>query len=479
MKNAKSLNLVTKSLLTCLSAAVLASAPAKADTIRYLPHAKNAVAQYYLDLKSAKKSIDMTYFIFDPCSVVGRIVIDLASQKAKEGVRVRFLIDASNQAAEVRSQFTRMLNSRGIEIRYFNELVFTEEIDPLKQDINTNFRTHAKITLIDGERYITGGRNIADEYFSLGPNLNFVDRDARVEGPSAQVALKYFDELWNSKYSFTPKQSSVADARTYEVGCFGPQTTNDNHIREPKVREFLEQNAEALVANEPLRECADVSYHQDKAEFRETLYTIGKYWPVLDPMKTKARLDMKRTTKTVLEFIRDTKETLFIENWAYIPSWSIEEEMGRIKKDKKKIYVVTNSIGDVGDLTVAILDSRAKDNVGYQRIFPVSQHGSLMDRWEFTPNSPKLEFMLHSKTWMSDKENSFVGSLNIDPRSYHTNVETGVLVKNGPAFADDVFRTFKQLMTVSRADRDCEKCHKVPEIKFEHRYKSWLVREFL
>ncbi len=41
----------------------------------------------------------------------------------------------------------------------------------------------------NGQRYIAGGRNIADEYFGLH-NENYIDRDVYVEGASVVEAQK-------------------------------------------------------------------------------------------------------------------------------------------------------------------------------------------------------------------------------------------------------------------------------------------------
>src|SRR4051812_16816226 len=49
--------------------------PAQADSVKYLAHAKTALAHFYSDLNGAQKSIDMAYYIFDPCSTTGKMVV--------------------------------------------------------------------------------------------------------------------------------------------------------------------------------------------------------------------------------------------------------------------------------------------------------------------------------------------------------------------------------------------------------------------
>src|SRR4029079_19304541 len=59
-------------------------------------------------------------------------------------------------------------------------------------------RMHEKFVVVDGERYIAGGRNLAESYFGLDER-NFVDRDVYVGGASAAEAARHFEALWTRK----------------------------------------------------------------------------------------------------------------------------------------------------------------------------------------------------------------------------------------------------------------------------------------
>src|SRR6266540_4150743 len=54
-----------------------------------------------------------------------------------------------------------------------------------------------KFVVVDGRRYIAGGRNLAESYFGMA-YPNFVDRDVYVDGPSAAEATRHFENLWSS-----------------------------------------------------------------------------------------------------------------------------------------------------------------------------------------------------------------------------------------------------------------------------------------
>ena len=472
MKQFGSMKVVAAAALMTTTVAQAQTANQGADKLRYLPHAKSALSSMYLDIASARKSIDMTYFIFDPCSTVGRIVIKKMSEKAKEGVPVRILLDGTSQGPNEWGKLTGVLKKRGIELRYFNREFYSESQGWSEMNIEANWRTHAKITLVDGERYITGGRNIADDYYSLQPGFNFLDRDARVEGPSAKQAVKYYNELWNSQHTFTADVAPENDVNEFEKWCLV-----ENNQRADAVEAWLEANAAQTVAGYPVHACKDTEFVQDNPAFRKDRYAFTNF---LRSMSWRAKENMKekRMTHTVLDLLDNTQKRVYIENWAYIPSWGIKQRFDAIRKDpKKNIYVVSNDITDVGPMATMQLDAIKRDNMD-KRIAGVSKHGRLDDTWEMTPDK-EGQFMLHSKVWTFDGKHTLVSSYNLDPRSYHTNVESGVLARNCPAFHNEVAKHSKELADLARLDRrDCAKCKEVPEISWKDRFHNRLKREF-
>ena len=66
---------------------------------------------------------------------------------------------------------------------------------------SANQRMHNKTFIVDGKVVITGGRNIADEYFDYDHEYNFRDRDILLLGKTSQSVEKSFNEFWNSELS--------------------------------------------------------------------------------------------------------------------------------------------------------------------------------------------------------------------------------------------------------------------------------------
>jgi phosphatidylserine/phosphatidylglycerophosphate/cardiolipin synthase-like enzyme len=73
-------------------------------------------------------------------------------------------------------------------------------------------RSHRKLLIVDGETVLTGGRNIANEYFDLSDRYNFLDSDFEVSGPIVKTVLGSFDVYWNSRLATEPAADSRPNA---------------------------------------------------------------------------------------------------------------------------------------------------------------------------------------------------------------------------------------------------------------------------
>ena len=64
-----------------------------------------------------------------------------------------------------------------------------------------NQRMHDKTLVVDGKVAITGGRNMAAEYFDYNHEYNFRDRDALLLGGAVKSMQASFDDFWRSELS--------------------------------------------------------------------------------------------------------------------------------------------------------------------------------------------------------------------------------------------------------------------------------------
>ena len=145
-------------------------------------------------IERAKKSIDVEYFIYRT-DTSAKIFTQALVKKAREGVKVRILLDTFMVINDLSPFYAHEIEKEGIEIKYFNTA------GPLNLAIG-GYRNHRKLLSIDGEEAITGGRNIGDEYFDLSSEYNFLDRDMYIKGEIVKSIENTFDQFFASDTSF-------------------------------------------------------------------------------------------------------------------------------------------------------------------------------------------------------------------------------------------------------------------------------------
>ena len=140
-------------------------------------------------LKKAKHHIHMEYYIVRD-DKIGTKIKDILIQKAKEGVKVRFLYDAVG-SFKLSKTYIEELNHAGVEMVPFFPVRF-----PILND-KINYRNHRKIVVIDGNEGFVGGLNIGDEY--LGENKYFGfwrDTHLYLRGEAVQSLQLIFLQDW-------------------------------------------------------------------------------------------------------------------------------------------------------------------------------------------------------------------------------------------------------------------------------------------
>jgi putative cardiolipin synthase len=144
-------------------------------------------------IEKSKKSIDVEYYIYN-LDKSGRIISQALIKKAREGVRVRMLLDYFMARTQFSPFFAYEMEKNGIEVKYFNP-------NSILNLYKMQYRNHRKVLLIDGQEAIVGGRNIGDEYFDLSEDFNFLDRDIMISGPIVPYIQTTFDTIWNANIS--------------------------------------------------------------------------------------------------------------------------------------------------------------------------------------------------------------------------------------------------------------------------------------
>lgn len=408
---------------------------AHADQLKYIKLPEQALSAFTALANNSKRSIDLTTFIFEPCHASTQVMMEILAKRAKAGVRVRLVLDEITQSSKEKKNLAAWAEMNGIELRWYH--------NPIIPNPAQNHRSHAKFMVIDGESYISGGRNIADEYFGMYAGPNFVDRDVMVKGASAKQASAYFEELWNAQLTGEPRGRSNFVPWAQSCGI-------DESKRVAAAKKFL-GNAQNILKAIPQRTCGRVNFLMDAPDFLNARYEGERDQGQMTDFMSEMRMRRKRVTKAMLAMLRGTRTSLDMENWVYMPEYSMHREIKNLRKRNVDINVITNEDMDGPGLikhAEEYLNGRfaKKDSVGTQSVIQISRFGSLTNNYALSPKG--ATYRLHGKVYVRDNSDSIVSSYNIDPRSYHTNIESAVVVEDCPSFAADVKSGMKDLVNV-------------------------------
>lgn len=425
---------------------------ARADELKYLAHPQESLSAFVRLAEQSKTSLELSTFIFEPCHASTQVLMDVLAARAKAGVKVRILLDAFMIDQGNRQELANYFAKNGIQVRFYND---TAMVDP-----GGNLRLHSKVMIVDGAAYISGGRNISDEYFAMSAKQNWVDRDVYVYGSSATQAVKYFNEIWVSDMTKNRKGSGSA-FKGWNKYC-GTELSK----RAPDVRAFIDAKGNDLINRIPSRTCASVKFYNDAPDFGNPKYSdeFGDFNNTPDSYMTPMRMERKRTTKNLLQFIEDTRSQIDLENWGYIPVGYLRNAFSGLRSRNVKVKGIVNRDMESGPKFFqeaqewAISWISGEDSEGSQSIRLISSLGKLKDSYELTV--PKVNFFLHGKVMVRDQRDAVVSSFNLDARSYNTNLESAVMVKNCPEFAADVKR---EISKVNATYDDDVKSGRVPE----------------
>ncbi len=438
--------------------------PAQADELKYLPTGESSLLQRSADILGARNSIDILTYQFSPCEMSSRHLVHLLGHMASKGVRVRLILDAHIPSLQERADVTAMFAKRNIEVRFFNSVMGI-------LDKNIDFRIHAKLMVVDSRSYITGGRNLNDSYFSLSPNINYLDRDVRVQGSSAAQAQEHFDRLWDSSRVRAVAPSHPGALASFEHSCLGRNPAGDNQLLD-----YLRERGQARLRAYPSVSCANVAFYLDDESF-------NNFVTIPSAFVTDAQLAHKSSTQAIVNLLDRASRSLQMENWLYIPTARIDSSLANLRARGVPVGIYTNMVPSRSNVLIAEhTDAALRHNQGSQSMFLLSPAGGIADRWAFTPTGRRGDqvWWIHSKTMVIDGKHSVVSSFNLDPRSYGINIESALVARNCPAFASVVLAQTKALHATFEADGvDCAHCRQIPWTSVFAALFGSILREYL
>lgn len=415
-------------------------------TVRVITDGEEAwYARWYL-LEHATKSIDMTYFIVGD-DVFGRAALGMLLKKAREGVKVRLMLDARGSGKLTRGgrdMLQELAGQPGIEVRVYNPIsrALLRIPENVRHVIASN---HDKLIITDGEWLLTGGRNLAAHYFGRKADNPEVYRDTDVivrGGIVPAQGKKAFDE-----------EFAKTDSRAIKADRFGNWRSKIHELE--VARRVMQGYISGMPAIDPADSALEGLVSAESAElvpFRNLRGYAG-YRPFSGDRQVRAALldshsFVERSRNDItpgIEKLIDAAETeVLIQNPYVVLTDKIRACLKRASDRGVKITLSTNS-------------PESTDSLLTQAMFVREWKQLLVDIPTLRIHALKGEHKLHAKVFVIDDEVAIVGSYNLDPISEDINSEALLVVhdadfarRNAERVAGDVAESVEYTIRVNR-----------------------------
>ncbi len=382
--------------------------------------------------RNATKSIDVQYFIWSEDNI-GILAAAELLKAAERGVKVRVLVDDFLIKADL-TKLIALEKHPNINIKIYNPLhnvgvSSSKRIwNLVSQFRNANQRMHDKLAVFDGRFAITGGRNMADEYFDFNKEYSFRDRDVLVFGKSIQTMQQSFERFWQHDIS-----QSLSDLMPSET---------DALKEEQRLFIYKEFNK---YANNTANFSPDVKLAIESLDSKFPEVTAQKHWSDAEfisdlPGKNSGDQGVGgggRTTTKLLELIQNAESEIIIQSpYVIVPDKGIELFRQKIEEGVQ-VKISTNSLLSTDNLMAfsgyhkvrqRLLDAGVElyeykpnpknFNVLYQRLY--REEAAVKD----------TIFAIHAKSMVVDQKTALIGSFNMDPRSINLNTEVAMVIPN-------------------------------------------------
>jgi len=391
-----------------------------------LPDGIDALAARLLLARRAEKSIDVQYYLVKN-DIVGRAFVYSLLEAADRGVRVRLLLD--DMFTSGYDVGLAALDSHpNIQIRIYNPFhrgAGGKVKSALSGFGRINRRMHNKSFTLDNKLTIIGGRNIADEYFGAREDKAFGDMDVVAVGPIVDEVSTMFDSYWNHE--------TALPVPAFVKPLDEPAAALDT------LRSRLD-DANAAIANSDYANAVRWQAY-DYMATDERIFDWAPYRLVYDSpdkgIKSKAS-DAESIVTPLVESLRSANNEAIIVSPYFVPLKSGIEGLSAMAARGIDVTVITNSLAANNQFTVhaGYKSSRKPLLKNGVRIYEVRPDASVAGT-EFIDASGATA-TLHTKVFIVDREQVFIGSFNFDPRSGNLNTEMGVIIYDadlGEAFA--------------------------------------------
>jgi cardiolipin synthase C len=424
----------------------------------------------------AERTIDVQYFIWSSDNI-GILAAEFLLRAAERGVRIRVIVDDLLIDAPDRIMLALAAHPN-IAIKIYNPkhsvgISKAERLYHMLSDFRAfNQRMHDKTVIVDNLVAITGGRNMADEYYDYDRKYNFRDRDVLLVGPVITEMENNFTTFWESSLSVAVEDrllhfENSLDQHQIKV------IYSDLHRYAANSENFSHEVHQALTdLPEKFPALIQTMVWDDIAFIHDT------------PGKNTAQNGLGgggETTRNLTEIIRQAKKSIIIQSpYLVMPEGGIDF-FARLVARGVDVRIITNSLAATDNLQAFSGYSKQRKEIlkAGIKVFEFKPRPmirkKLIDRLEALEKSVPI-FALHAKTMVVDSRILFVGTFNLDPRSANLNTEVGVVLDNRQVAT----QVEKAILTDMAPENSWLAGHDHPDrhAPFVKRFKIWFWKLF-
>lgn len=352
-------------------------------------------------IDAATSTIELEFFIY-AVDEASRLLTQALMKKAAAGVQVRILVDFSAPVFELKPVYAKVLREAGVQVRYYNT-------SALYRLISSQHRSHRKLLIIDGETVLTGGRNIANDYFDLSNHYNFLDSDLEVTGPIVKTVRASFDVYWTSHLSTEPVPDQSPDPQAEAFFA--------RHESDLTTLAHLRTAGAAYLSSHKVHECRDLRFVTDFPNHGEA---------------------SRQVFNAIVEELARARTEAVVESPYFVIKSGGYAVLEDLHRRGVQVRVLTNSLAST-DATYAVaalypwLGSLARTGLTL-----AAYRGAALPRQSTDLGGGTPRWGVHSKRGVIDGATTLLGTYNMDPRSANLNSELMLVCRSQPELAAEV-----------------------------------------
>jgi phosphatidylserine/phosphatidylglycerophosphate/cardiolipin synthase-like enzyme len=383
--------------------------------LRTLSSNVDAWAARWTLLSQARRTIDVVYFGVEN-DTYGLAFLGHLLHKAEQGVKVRLVIDARGSAGLPPDYLEALVRTGNAQVRIYNNMLpalgrALLSVNPAAAIAST----HDKILVVDGQRSLTGGRNIGHHYFAdvSDDPAAWIDCDLLIDGePTARALTAVFER-------------ELAAARD------GGEVLGRSAFRTDELQRRY-RAMDAWLRDAPVAS-ADAHFVIDHSALRGHLRGQSLATATADVRVLNKSSMVDEEDNSIMQAIFDVamaaEDEIFLQTPYFVLHQRGLELLTALHGRGVKVNIITNS-------------PMSSDSAISQALF-VEQWPELMAAAPnlrlFVVKTP--ERLMHAKRAVIDDKVVFIGTYNLDPLSRAVNSEVAAV-----AWSEDAARATRDEM---------------------------------